>query len=154
MGSGTAHDLDEVPVFLGGIRVSFDVSDDLAVGLGRGIETEGAFDIFVLQVAVDGLRASDDLNAGVVCCEVLSENSGIGIGVVTADDDNRSDAVLLAYFCDDRELLTRLQLRSAGTDDVESAGVAVLVDVFVVEDHVIVFDQSDRTVLEAVEHVL
>ena len=89
-----------------------------------------------------------------MCGEILSEHSGVGVGVVTADDDDGSDAVLLAYFCDDRKLLIRLQLRSAGTDDVESAGVSVFVDVFVIEDHVIIFDQSDRTVLEAVEHVL
>ena len=154
VGSGTSHYLDEVPVFLCGIAVSLDVSDQLTVGLGSGIETEGALNIVVLQVAVDGLRASDNLYAGVVCCEVLSKNCSIRIGIVTTNDNNCSDAVLLANFSCYLELLLGLELCSAGTDDVETAGVAELIDVFVVEDQVFVLDQSARAALESVKDVL
>ena len=140
--------------FLAEFAVSLDVTDQLAVGLGSGIETEGALDILVLQVAVDGLRASDNLYAGVVCCEVLSQNCSICIGIVTTDDNNCSDAVLLANFSCYLELLLGLELCSAGTDDVETAGVAELIDVFVVEDQIFVLDQSARAALESVKDVL
>ena len=139
--------------FFAELAVTLDVADDLAVGLGSGIEAEGALDILVLQVAVDGLRAADNLYAGVVCCKVLSKNCGIGIGIVAADDNNCGDAVLLANFRCNGELLLGLQLGPAGTDDVESAGVAVLIDVFVVEDQVVVLDQTARAALESVEDV-
>ena len=134
VGSGTAHDLDKVPILLGGVGVTLDVADDLAVGLGGGVEAEGALDVLVLQVAVDGLGAADDLNAAVVGSKVLGENRGVGVGVVAADDDDGGDAMLLADALGNGELLLGFQLGSAGADDVKSAGVAVLVDVFVVED--------------------
>ena len=85
-----------MPVLLSGVCVTLDVTDDLAVGLGSSIETEGALDILILQVAVDGLRAADNLYAGVVCCKVLSQNCCIGIGIVAADDNNCGYAMLLA----------------------------------------------------------
>ena len=42
--------------------------------------------------------------------------------------------MLLADFRYNRKLLVGLQLRSAGTDDVKSAGIAILIDIFVVKD--------------------
>ena len=49
----TAHDLDKVPVLFGGVGITLDVADDLAVGLGGGVEAEGALNVLVLQVIVD-----------------------------------------------------------------------------------------------------
>ena len=66
MGCGTAHNLYKVPVLLGGVGITLNVANNLAVGLGSGVEAEGALDILVLQVAVNGLGAADDLHAGVV----------------------------------------------------------------------------------------
>ena len=153
MGSGTAHDFDEMPVFLRGIRVSFDVADDFAVSLGRRVKSERAFNIFVLQVAVDRLRAADNLNTGVMRRKVFSQNRRIGIGIVAADDDDRRNSMLLADIRNDRELFVRFQLRSAGTDDIESACVAVLVDVGIIKNQIIIFNQTDRTVFKAIENV-
>jgi len=48
-----------VPIFLCGVCVSLDVTDDLAIGLCCGIEAEGALDILVLEVTVNGLGATD-----------------------------------------------------------------------------------------------
>ena len=100
----------------------------LAVGLCSGIETERALDILVLQVAVDGLRAADNLYAGVVCSEVLSQYSCVGVGIVATDDNDCGDAMLLADFSSDCELFLSLQFGSAGTDDIETAGVSVCID--------------------------
>ena len=153
VGSGTTHDLDKVPILLGGVGVALDVADDLAVGLGSGVEAEGALDVLVLQVAVDGLGATNHLNAAIVGGKILGENRGVGVGVVAADDDDGGDAMLLADALGNGELLLGFQLGSAGADDVKSAGVAVLVDVFVVEDYVVVLQQAAGAALEAVEDV-
>ena len=122
-----------MPVLLSGVGITFDVTDDLAVSLGCSIETEGAFDIFVLQVAVDGLRATDHLNAGVVCSKVLCKNSSVCIGIISTDDNDSCNAVLLADFSSDCKLFVGLQFGSAGTDDIETAGVSVFVDIIVIE---------------------
>ena len=154
MRSGTSHNLDEVPVLLCRVAVSLDISDQLAVGLGSGIETEGALDIVILQVAVDGLRASDYLYAGIVCCKVLSQNCCVCIGIVATDDYDCGNAVLLADLRSNLKLLLCLQLCSAGTDDIETAGISVLIDICVIEDHIFILDQSARATLESVKNVL
>ncbi len=143
-----------MPVLLGRVAVSLDVSDQLAVGLRSCIESEGSLDILVLQVTVDGLRAADNLDAGIVCSHVLSKNCCVGIGIVAADDDDRSDAMLLADLSRNRELLLGLQLGSAGTDDVKAAGVPELVDVLVIHDDVIILKKTARAALEAVQNIV
>ena len=85
--------------------------------------------------------------------KVFSQNRRIGIGVIAADDDNRRNSMLLADIRNDRELFASFQLRSAGTDDIESARVAVLVDVGIVKNQIIVFNQTDRTILETIENI-
>ena len=94
-----------MPILLGGIGVALDIADDLAEGLGGGVEAEGAFDVLVLQVAVDGLGAADHLHAGVVGGKVLGQHSRVGVGIVAADDHDGVDAVLFAVFGNDGKLL-------------------------------------------------
>ena len=62
--------------------------------------------------------------------------------------------MLLADFSSDCELFLSLQFGSAGTDDIETAGVSVCIDILVIKNKIIVFDQTARTVLEAVQYVL
>ena len=62
--------------------------------------------------------------------------------------------MLFADFRRHGELLFRLQFRAAGADDVETAGIAELVDVFVVENDVFVIQKTARAALEADEDVL
>ena len=87
-------------------------------------------------------------------CKIFSQNSSVCIRVITTDDYDSSDAVLLAHALGNGELLLGFQLGSAGADDVKSAGVAVLVDVCVVKDHVVVFQQTAGAALKAVEDIL
>ena len=154
MRGAAAHDLYKVPVLLGRVGITLDVADDLAVGLGGGIEAEGALDVLVLQVAVDGLGAADDLHAGIVGGKVLSQHSGVGVGIVAADDHNSGNAVLPADPGHDLELLFGFQLGSAGADDVKAAGVTVAVNIFVIKDNVVILKKSAGTALEAVENVV
>ena len=154
VGSGTAHDLDEMPVLLGGIGIAGDVADQFGIRLGRGVKTEGSFDIFVLQVAVDRLGAADDLDAGVVGSHVLGQHSRVGVGIVAADDHDRGQAVSGSHFGHDLELFFRFQLGTAGTDDVETAGVAVFIDKLIRKLNEIIVDQSGGAALEAKEDVV
>ncbi len=153
VGSGAAHDLYKVPVFLCGVGVALDVADQLAVGFGSGVESEGALDVFVLKVAVDGLGAADYLNAGVVSSKVLGQNGCIGVGVVAADDDNSGDAVAFAYFCNHCELLFGFKLGSAGADDIETSGISVLVDILIIKDDIVVVQKAAGAALKAVQYV-
>ena len=60
----------------------------------------------------------------------------------------------VADLCADFELLLGLELCSSGTDDVESSGVAVLVDKLVSHDDVLVLEDSAGSSDESVELVL
>ena len=85
--------------------------------------------------------------------KVLSQNCCVCIGIVTADNYNRSDSVLLAYLGGNLELLLGFQLGSAGADDIETAGITVLIDVCIIKNNLIVFDQTTGTALETVKNV-
>ena len=154
MAGGAAHELDEVPVFAGGVGVALDVADDLCISLAGRVETEARLDLFVLQVAVDGLGAADDLYAVLLGGIIFGQDAGIRVGVVAADDNDGLDA----QFADDLqtglELILLLQLRTAGTDHVETARVAIFVDDFGCQLYVLVVYQTAGAHEEAVELVL
>ena len=149
--SATAHELDEVPVLLGGVGIAHDVADEFGVGLHGGVETEGGFDVFVLEVTVDGLRAAANHAACAVGLEVFTENSSVGVGVVTTDDHDSVELLGLGNSHALLELFFSFELGTAGLDDVESASVAVSVhDLFVDHDELAVFE-ARRTAEEAEE---
>ena len=62
--------------------------------------------------------------------------------------------MLPAGFGNNRELLFGFQLGTAGADDVESAGVAVLVDVRVVKNQIVIVKQTAGAALEAVQDII
>ena len=141
MGSRAAHELDEVPVLLSGVSIAHDVADEFRVGLHSGVETEGGFDEFVLQVTVDGLRATANAGLDALGLEVFTENSSVRVGVVTTDDH---DSVELLGFGNSHallELFFSFELGTAGLDDIESTRVAVGVhDLFVDHDELAVLE--------------
>ncbi len=154
MGSRSAHNLDEVPVLLGRVCITLDVADQFGIRLRCSIETEGALDVVVLQVAVDSLRAADDLNTALVSSEVFRQHCGVRIRIITADDDNSGQSVLLcSCFCS-LELLFCFNLRTTGTDDIESAGVAVCIDEGIIELYIFIINQSARASLETNQHIV
>jgi len=59
-----AHEFDEVPVLLGRIGISLNISYQLTVDLRRGVETKGSLDPLVFQIAVD--RLWEEKGSGVV----------------------------------------------------------------------------------------
>lgn len=146
VGSGAAHELDEVPVLAGGVGVAHDVADEFGIGLDGSVETEGGFDVFVLQVAVDGLRAAADDAGGTVRLEVFAENGSVRVGVVTTDNHDSVELLGLGDSHALLELFFGFELGTAGLDDVESASVAVGIhDLFVDHDELAVFEAAWAT---------
>ena len=152
--SGTSHYLDEVPVLLSGVSITLDVTDELGVCLCSGIETERCFDILVLEVTVDGLRAADDLDSCVLSSHILSKSSSVCVGVVATDDNDSGKTVLLSVLGNDVELLFSFELCSAGTDYIETTCISVRIDELVVELYIVILKKSVRTALEAEKNVL
>ena len=151
MGRGAAHQFDEVPVFAGGVGVAHDVADQFGIDLRGGVETEGDFDPFVLQVAVDGLRAADDLDAGLLVEHVLRQNAGVRVGIVAADDNDSVDVQGFAVDDDFVELFGLFKFCTAGADHVKTARVAVCIDNVVGQKHVFVVDEAGGAAEEAVQ---
>ncbi len=87
-------------------------------------------------------------------CHVLSKDCCVCVGIVAADDHDRGKAMLLGNFYYDLKLSRCLEFGSAGADDIESAGVSVLVDEVVSHLDIVVVDQSARAALEAEKNVI
>ena len=151
MRSRATHELDEVPVLAGRVTVTLDVTDDFSINLGSGIEAEGGLDLLVLQVAVDGLGATDDLDRRTDALVVFGQDCSVGVGVVTTDDDERTDIELLEDFEALVKLLLLLELGTTRTDDVEATRVAILVDDVGRQLDIVVLDETIRTHEEAIE---
>ena len=108
MRSGATHQFDEVPVFLGGVTVTLDVTDYLGVNLTSRVETERGLDLGVLQVAVDRLRATDYLYAGANSLVILGQYASVRVRIVTADNNQSLDIKLFQDLKTFIELLFRL----------------------------------------------
>ena len=65
------------------------ITNKLGVCSTSGVESEGYGDIGVdFEVPIDGLGSPTHLRLAVVRLEVLSKYSTVGVGVITADNDN------------------------------------------------------------------
>ena len=54
--------------------------------------------MFILQVTVDGLRATNDNGLSLVLSKVLTEKASIGVRVITSDDAETIEVELSAVF--------------------------------------------------------
>jgi hypothetical protein len=107
--------------------------------------------MLILQVAVNGFRAADDVDRNIVGLVVFGQQAGVGVGVVAADDHQRADAQRFAVLTRRFKMFFRFQFGSAGTDHVEAPGVAVVVNNFGGKFDVFVFNQAVRAFFEAIE---
>ena len=94
----TTHQLDEVPVLTSRVTVTLNVTDKLRVSLSSCIETERSLNLIVLQVAIDSLRATNNLYTILLSCIVFSQHTSISIRVVTTNDYNSLDIQLTKNF--------------------------------------------------------
>ena len=99
-----------MPVLTCRVAVALDVADKLRVCLTSCVETERSLNLLVLQIAVDSLRAADNLNTVLLCCVVLSEHTSVSVRVVTTDDYESLDAELAKNLNTLLELLFLLEL--------------------------------------------
>ena len=154
MRSRATHNLDEVPVFACRVAVALNVTYEFSISLSGGVEAERSFNLFVLQVAVNGLGASDDLYAHVLCCVVFCEHACVGVRVVATDDDDSLDIELAYDFQAFFKLVFLFKFGTSRAYHVETSGIAVVVDEFSSEFHVVVVYESAGTHEEAIEFVL
>ena len=147
----TPHQLDEVPVLACAVAVTLDVAYQLAVCLACRVEAEGGLYLVVLQVAIYGLGTTYHLHSVLLGSIVFGQDAGVGVRVVAADYHEGLDAELAEDLDTALELGFLLQLCPSGADDVESAGIAVLVDEGIREFHVLVVNQAARSHEEAVK---
>lgn len=127
-GLRSGYQLYEVPIFFSGVAVALYVADYFRVYLCGGVESERCFDNVVLEVAVDGFGATDNLHTGIMSLVVLGEYGGIGVRVVTAYYNQGVDAKLFDDYKTFFKLLFAFELCASGTDNVETAGVAVFIN--------------------------
>ena len=153
MRSRTAHQLDEVPIFLCRVAVALDVADNLRINLSGSVETKRGFNHFVLQVAVDSLRAANHLNANVLCLVVFGKHTSVGVRVVTTNDNYSLDVEFLKDYKAFFELFWLFELCTTRTNDVEATGVAIFVDNFRSELNIIVVNQTAGAHQETIQTV-
>ncbi len=113
MACRATHQFDEVIVFLCRVAVALNVADNFGVDFGCGVETEGGFNHIVLEVTVDGFGATDNLNACVDALVVFGEHCGVGVGVVTADNNESLNVEFLEDFQTLVELLLGFEFCAA-----------------------------------------
>ena len=85
---------------------------------------------------------------------VLSQHTGIGVRVVTTDDHDGLDVELTDDLQTLLKLIHLLQLRTTGTDHVETTGVTILVDDLRSQFHIVMVYETTRAEDETVETVL
>ena len=154
MASTTAHEADEVPVFLSRVSVALDVTDKLCEGLTCRVKTKRSLDHLVLEVTVDSLGATDYLDTAVLLDIVLSKYASVGVRVVTTNDHNSLDTKLLAYLDTIVKLLGFLKFCTTRTDDVKTTGVAIFVDYISCQLSILTIYQTARTTQETIKFVL
>ena len=143
-----------MPVLFGTIGVALNVANQFTVGLCCSIKTEGNFNGFILQVAIDGLWATNDLNPMAFVLEELSQDGCVGIGIIATDDDQGGNVVALANFCTDFELFFTFKFCASTSDDVKPTCIAIGGKIVSVDDSVGILENARGPPLESVEVVL
>mmetsp|Transcript_20396 Transcript_20396/g.44451 ORF Transcript_20396/g.44451 Transcript_20396/m.44451 type:complete len:260 (-) Transcript_20396:29-808(-) len=138
-------------ILLRGERVEGNVADELRICAAGRVEAERHRDLRgTLEIAVDGLRAADDLRSAAYFLELLGKESAVGVGVVPTDDHQAIQLELFTDFPGGYELLRRLDLVPSAANHVEAARVAVAIHHDVVDLRHVAGEESMRAIAEAV----
>ena len=149
--SRTSHQFDEMPIFTGRVCIALDITDNLCIRFASRIETERSFDLFVLQIAVDGLRTADNLHTAFLGCVIFSQDTSVRIRVVATDDDNGFNTQFLDDFKSLFELFLFFEFGTSGTDHVKTARIAILVYDVSRQFYIFVVHQSTGTQNKAIQ---
>ena len=151
MRSRTSHQLDKVPVFAGRVTVTLNVTDYFRVSLTSRIKTERSFNHLVLQVTVDSLRTTDNLNTAVLRSIVFCQYTSVCVWVITTDNYQCLDAQFLDDFQTFIKLFYLFQFGTSRTDDIETTGIAVFVDNIGSQFHIIMVYQTTGAQNETIQ---
>ena len=151
MRSRTTHQLDEMPVFTSGITIALYVSYQFTIGLTCSIKTKAGLNLLVLQVAVNSLGATNNLNSIVLSCVVLGQNTSIGIRVVSTNNDQSFDAKFTQNLNTTFKLTFFLQLCTSRTNDIKTTSIAIFVDESICKFYILMVNQTTRSHQETIQ---
>ena len=112
---GATHQANKVVILFGGYDVRAQIANGLRIHFGGSVEAEADWDVLVLEVTVDGLGAANDFAFSLLAGEVLSEKTGIGVGVIAANHNESIEVEFLGIAQGIGKLLGGLDLVSSGT---------------------------------------
>ncbi len=110
--------------FLGAVRVTRDIADELAIRLRRGIETKGNLNRFILEITIDGLGATDNEMPRMVLRKYSASTAAL---VLESSPPMITSALIPCLMADlgaYRELFFAFQLGTAASDNIEPSGVS------------------------------
>lgn len=110
VGSRSTHQSHEVVVLPRGDGVSAEVSNGLGVDFGSRVETEADLDVLVFEVTINCLGTADDAAFRVVLGEVLCQEAGVRVRVITANDSESVKVKTVHSLQGGLKLLCRLDL--------------------------------------------
>jgi hypothetical protein len=137
MGSWSAHQSDEMIVFLRRESVSHDGTDWLRIGLAGSIETETDFYKLVLQISIDGLRTAYYSNIGSLAQKILSQQGSVGVRVISSYDDQSIEFKWFTVLEWLLKLLGFFYLISTTADHVESSPIFEVTDVSFIDFNIV-----------------
>ena len=113
-----------MPVFDGRSGVLGQIAHEFRVNLGGRVVSEGnGEELPYGHVAVDGFGNADHAARDAFGLEVFRNEGRVGVGIVTAHHDQTVQLVLEDRLLHLFKLLRALDLRSVGSQEIESAGV-------------------------------
>ena len=110
--------------------------------------------MFVLQVAINRLGATNHLNTGILLQIILSEHASIRIGIIATNDYDSLDIKLFANLNTFVKLPSFLKFRSARTNDIKTASIAIFVDNLSRELRIFMLNQAAGAAQKTIELIL
>ena len=142
---GASHQLDKVPVLLGTVGITANISNQLGISLTSSVKSKACFNLLVLQVTVDSLGNTDNTGLLSQLQETLCQQGCICVGVITTDD---YDGIQVELFCSGNAsciLLWSFNLGASRTNHVESTSVAVFIHKGISNFYIFTIDKSRGT---------
>ena len=140
-----SHQLDKVPVLLGTVGITANISNQLGISLTSSVKSKACFNLLVLQVTVDSLGNTDNTGLLSQLQETLCQQGCICVGVITTDDYN---GIQVKLFCSGNAgciLLGSFNLGASRTNHVESTSVAVFIHKGISNFYIFTIDKSRGT---------
>src|SRR5574344_70202 len=150
----TPHQFNEMPIFTCRITITLNISNKLRISFCCSIKTERRFNLGILQVTVNSLWTSNDLNAILLSCIIFSQDASVGIRVIATNNDNGLNVKLTDYLQTFLKLIFLFQFGATATDDIKTTCIAILFKKICCYFHIIMVNQSPWSHKETIEAIL